>query len=136
MTEVPLAPGVTDRSYQPARLWSLSGGNLTVPSLLRSRRVTGAFTPMAGILIVIGADAVSGAATLPGAGAKGTLVLTVAGIPCAAAGGSFDPAPSACATMKAPTATMTRPTTRFTRQGGRCDAGATGRTGRVRRLWP
>src|ERR1700733_1662874 len=103
MTDVPFAPGVTDRSYQPARLWLSSGGTWTVPSGLRPRRVTGASTPIAGISIVIGVDAGSGAATLAGLGAKGTLVPTAAGMSCAAAGGSVDPALSACTTMKAPT---------------------------------
>ena len=70
---------------------------------------------IAGITIVIGADADSGAATLAGFGAKGTFVLTVAGMSCAAAGGSFDPALSACATTKAPTAIMTRPMIRIVR---------------------
>src|ERR1700748_2043064 len=113
MTDVPFAPGVTDRSYQPARLWLLSGGTWTVPSVLRSRRVTGASTLIAGITIVIGVDVDSGAATLAGLGAKGTLVPTVDGMSWAAAGGSFDPALSACATTKAPAATMTRPTMRI-----------------------
>src|SRR5882724_2555323 len=100
MTDVPFAPGVTDRSYQPARLWSFSGGTWMVPSVFRSRCVTGAFTPIAGITIVIGVDVRSGAATLAGLGANGTFVPTVTGISCAAAGGNFDPVLSAWATMK------------------------------------
>ena len=92
-----------------------SGGTWTVPSELRPRFVTGAFTLITGITIVIGADVRSGAATLAGLGAKGTLVPTVDGMSWAAAGGSCDPALSACATMKAPTATMTRPTMRIVR---------------------
>src|SRR5579859_7885962 len=112
MTDVPFAPGVTDRSYQPARLWLPSGGTWTVPSALRSRSVTGASTLTAGITIVIGADAGSGAAMAAALGAKGTLVLTVAGISWAAAGGSGDPVLSACATTNAPMATMTRPAMR------------------------
>src|SRR5690348_2699992 len=115
MTDVPFAPGMTDRSYQPARLWSSSGGTWTVPLELRSRCVTGAFTLIAGITIVMGVDAGSGAATLFGLGAKGTFVLTVAGISCAAAGGSCDPVLSACATTKAPTAIKTQPTMRIVR---------------------
>ena len=65
--------------------------------------------------IVIGVEAASGAATLAGSGAKGTVVPTVRGMSWAAAGGSFEPAPSAWATTKAPTATKTRPTMRIVR---------------------
>src|SRR6185437_3020566 len=115
MTDVPVAPGVTERSYQPARLWLSSGGTWTVPLELRPRLVTGASTLIAGITIVIGADVRSGAATLAGLGAKGTVVPTVDGMSWAAAGGSCGPALSACATTKAPTATMTRPTMRIVR---------------------
>src|SRR3984957_9681188 len=56
MSDDPACPGVTLYLYQPARLWSLSGGVWIVRSWLRPTSVTGAFTPMAGMTTRTGAD--------------------------------------------------------------------------------
>src|SRR5215471_12372216 len=96
-------------SYQPARLWSSSGGTWTVRSLLRPSRMTGALTATAGISISTGGDGGSGGATFDGSTGKGTAVLTMAGICCAPGGGSLTPPTSACTTTMAPTASSMRP---------------------------
>src|ERR1039458_5538804 len=78
MTEEPSWPGVTLRSYQPARLWLASGGTWTVPSALRPSGVTGADTCRTGISIRTGADEAIGAAVGTVTG-WGTDVPTTAG---------------------------------------------------------
>jgi hypothetical protein len=47
----PVWPGVTLPSYQPARLWLLSGGTWMLPLLASPSRMTGASTSIAGISI-------------------------------------------------------------------------------------
>src|ERR1700760_698263 len=85
MTAVPRWPGVTLPWYQPARLWLSSGGTCTLPSSVRPSVVIGADTPTAGISILVGWAAVSGAAVGAEAG-TGTAVPTLAGMTSAPAG--------------------------------------------------
>src|SRR5512142_400710 len=56
MSDEPVCPGVTLYLYQPARLWSLSGGVCTVRSRVSPTSVRGAFTLMAGMMTRTGTD--------------------------------------------------------------------------------
>src|SRR5208282_3146116 len=107
MIDVPSWPGVTLRSYQPARLWLASGGTWIEPSATRPSRMTAASTRSDGMMIRTGADALSAAAV--SAAVRGGVVRTVAGTVVAPPVSVWADPDSARETANAPPITSTRP---------------------------
>jgi hypothetical protein len=56
MTALPISPGLGPGWYQPASCACSSGGTCTVPSGFVLREMIRAFTPIRGIVMVVGSD--------------------------------------------------------------------------------
>src|SRR3984957_20714141 len=65
ITAGPCWPGDGPYLYHPARFRFASGGTASVPSLFSPSSMTGAFTPMAGIMMRTGTDLAPNAVAAP-----------------------------------------------------------------------